>query len=313
MITSNKTFRTLLGVLAILFWSTAFAFARDLSEQIGFLRSTSLFCLIGGMIASAALFNNQEQRRELFSLSSSYLWICGAFFVLNNVSIYLAIGLASTRQQVIEVGLINYLWPSLSLLLSIVILKNQAGPWLLAGILLASAGAFTASIPSGGLLWSAFANNVQANVWPYLLALVAAISWALYSNLTRKLASEASSSAVSIFILATGLLLFVVSVLFPEESTWGWRAVGELLFLAIVPTFLGYLFWDMAMKRGDLILVTSLVYFNPLIVMLFSAVFLGIALTQNLWVACFLIIVGSAVCKYSVRERDEARLEHDHV
>ncbi len=300
---TSKSIGTILGISSLLFWSTAFAFSRDLSEQIGIIRSPAFFCLGGGLIACGFLLFRKEKQKELISLPAKYYWACGTLFVLNNVSIYLAIGLAATRQQVVEIGLINYLWPSLALLMSVFIFKYNARPcWLLVGILLASAGAFMASVPQGGFSREVFLDNVHNNLYPYVLALVAAISWALYSNLTRKLSEKESSAAISVFILASGLVLLGVSFLFPQVSTWSWRATGELVYLAVVPTVLGYLFWDMAMKKGDMILVLSLVYFNPLIAMGFSAIFLGIALTWNLWAACLLIIAGSAICKFSVRE-----------
>jgi drug/metabolite transporter (DMT)-like permease len=116
------------------------------------------------------------------------------------------------------------------------------------------------------------------------------------------LGNESSSAAISVFILATGCLLAIASLFFPEAGHWSWKVVAELLFLAIVPTYLGYVFWDMAMTKGDLILVTSLVYFNPLTVMVFSALFLGIVLTWNLWIACALVIAGSVICEFSFRE-----------
>ncbi len=84
--------------------------------------------------------------------------------------------------------------------------------------------------------------------------------------------------------------------------------MGELAYVAIVPTVLGYLFWDNAMKKGNMTLVLSLVYFNPAIVMGFSAFFLGVALTWTLWIACLLIIVGSVICNLSIKEETKIQL-----
>ncbi len=181
-------------------------------------------------------------------------------------------------------------------------------PGLLVGILLASLGAFVASVPRGGLSLEAFWGNIHNNLLPYFLALVAAMSWALYSNLTRKYNEKASSAAVSTFILITGLVLLVISLFFPQADAWSWRAMGELAYVAIVPTVLGYLFWDNAMKKGNMTLVLSLVYFNPAIVMGFSAFFLGVALTWTLWIACLLIIVGSVICNLSIKEETKIQL-----
>ncbi len=58
----QKTISTILGIFSLLFWSTAFAFSRDLSEQIGFLRSPVLFCLAGGLIACGVFLFHKEKR-----------------------------------------------------------------------------------------------------------------------------------------------------------------------------------------------------------------------------------------------------------
>ena len=48
-------------------------------------------------------------------LPPRYLWGCGALFVAYASCYCLALGLATDRAQVLGVGLVNYLWPSLTL------------------------------------------------------------------------------------------------------------------------------------------------------------------------------------------------------
>jgi hypothetical protein len=63
-------------------------------------------------------------------LPKRYLFGCGALFVSYEVALYLAVGLSVSDQQVLVVGLINYLWPALILLTAIPILRYRARPWL---------------------------------------------------------------------------------------------------------------------------------------------------------------------------------------
>lgn len=51
------------------------------------------------------------------------LWLSGTLFVGYEISLALAIGLASDRCQSLELGMINYLWPCLTIVLAI--LFNQ--------------------------------------------------------------------------------------------------------------------------------------------------------------------------------------------
>jgi hypothetical protein len=54
-------------------------------------------------------------------------------FVTYEICLALALGYAATRHQAIEVGMVNYLWPSLTIcLLFCLMVKKQPGgdPWI---------------------------------------------------------------------------------------------------------------------------------------------------------------------------------------
>ena len=50
--------------------------------------------------------------------------------------------------------------------------------------------------------------------------MVAAISWALFSNLTRLWAAPENSGAMVLFLPATGVILLILSLATAEESSW---------------------------------------------------------------------------------------------
>jgi drug/metabolite transporter (DMT)-like permease len=72
--------------------------------------------------------------------------------------------------------------------------------------------------------------------------------------------------------------------------------------MAVFPTIIAYVFWDNAMRRGNMILVTSLSYLTPLLSIIISSVYLGVEAGAYLWVGCLLVIAGSLTCKMSVEE-----------
>jgi drug/metabolite transporter (DMT)-like permease len=113
---------TFLGILAILFWSTNIAFARSLTEQIGLLTSGAVLFLLGGLFSLLYMVWTHKGLGFLKKSSKKYLFGCGALFVVNTVSLQAAIGLSASRAQTVIVGLINYLWPVLSLWFSLFIL-----------------------------------------------------------------------------------------------------------------------------------------------------------------------------------------------
>jgi len=300
---SQENLNTIFGILAILFWGTTITFSRSLTEQLGPLTAASWIYLLSGIWGCVYLISKPGRIKKTFQLPILYLIGCGALFVIYTVSLYLAVGLAFSREQVIEVSIINYLWPGLTLVFSLPILHKKGKITLIPGMVLAFSGFYLATVESGMFSWEVFKGNFQVNYLPYLLAFVAAASWGLYSNLVRRWAGHTGGGAVPLFLLVTGLILTTIRFIFPEESSWTARIVAELLYMSIFPTFLAYFFWDRAMRKGKIILVASLSYFTPLLSIIISSLYLQVAVKANLWIACGLVIVGAVICKFSIIDK----------
>ena len=302
---SQDNLNTILGVLAILFWGTTIAFSRSLTEQLGPLTAASWIYLLSGIWSCIYLISKPGGIKKTFQLPILYLIGCGALFIFYMVCLYLAVGLAFNREQAIEVSIINYLWPGLTLIFSLPILHKKGKIILIPGIVIAFAGFYLATVQSGMFSWDVFKGNFQVSYLPYLLAFMAAISWGLYSILVRRWAGHAEGGAVPLFLLGTGLVLIAIRFIFPEESSWTPRVLMELLYMSIFPTFLAYTFWDRAMRKGNIILVASLSYFTPLLSIIISSLYLRVAIKANLWMACGLVIAGAVICKFSIIDKTE--------
>ena len=302
----SETGATVLGVLALVFWSTTIAFARSLSQAIGPVTVGAVIFTTSGSVGCVWLLVT-GRLKETRRLSKAYLFGCGALFVFYMLALYLAVGLAATAQQVLEVGIINYLWPGLTLAFAIPILHRKARLTLWPGIAIAFAGVVLvtgggAPGPSSGSLVRGFLDNVQANAVPYVLALAAAVSWALYSNLSRRLAGDAKGGAVPLFLLASGIAFLFLRLFFHEETGWTTRAFGELAYMALLPTLLAYAFWEHACRRGNIMLVAALSYATPLLSTGISCIYLGVAAGPRLWAGCGLVVAGAVVCRLSAGE-----------
>ena len=302
---SQENLNTFFGILAILFWGTTIAFSRSLTEQLGPLTAASWIYLLSGIWGCIYLISTPGGIKKTFQLPILYLIGCGALFVFYMACLYLAVGLAFSREQVIEVSIINYLWPGLTLVFSLPILHKKWRITLIPGIIMAFAGFYLATVNSGMFSWEVFKGNFQVNYLPYLLAFLAAISWGLYSILVRRWAGHTEGGAVPLFLMVTGLILTVVRFMFPEESYWTPRVVAELLYMSIFPTFLAYFFWDRAMRKGNIILVASLSYFTPLFFIIISFLYLQIVIKSSLWIACALVVIGAVICRFSIIDKTQ--------
>jgi drug/metabolite transporter (DMT)-like permease len=299
--TTDK-FSTASGLGAILLWSATFAFARSLSEQIGPLTTAAAVYLAGGSFCLLRLWWAKTPFGHFLRLPRLYLLGCGALFVVYTACIYLAVGLAQSREQVLEIALVNYLWPALTILFSLPILKQRASLWLLPGTVLALTGIYLVMTQGTQLSWPSFWDHLTGNPVAYTLALVAAISWGLYSNLTRRWSPPGSGGAVELFLLATGVVLLAIRFLTSEPTGWSLPVVGEVAALAAITT-LAYIFWDVAMRKGNLLLVVACSYFTPLLSTLVSCAYLGVLPGPKLWAGCALLVAGSLLSWVSVATR----------
>lgn len=292
---------TLAGFAAILLWSTTIAFVRSLSEQVGGLTTAAAVYLIGGLFCLLRLGVRGDATRMFRRLPLRYLFGCGALFVFYMLALYLAVGMAKSRQQVLEVGLMNYLWPALTIVFSLFLLNKKAGLLLFPGALLAVAGIFFVIGQEVSISWTSLAGNFAGNPLAYSLGLLAAIFWALYSNLTRRWA-ESSGGGVELFIPATGVFLLAFRLLNPEPSSWTIRAGLEAVFLGIV-TVVAYILWDRAMRKGDVVLVAAFSYLTPLFSTIVSCLYLGISAGISLWIGCIMIMAGSILSWISISDQ----------
>jgi drug/metabolite transporter (DMT)-like permease len=290
------------GFCALLLWSTTIALARGLSEQVGPVTAAAAVFIVSSIGALAALLRSGGKRREILRLPISYLVGCGALFTGYMLLLFLAVGLADGRQQVLEVGLVNYLWPAFTLLLSLPLLKKRASWILLPATLLALAGLVLVVTQGAPLSWRSLAGNLAGNPAVYALALSAALSWALYSNLTRKWAGGREQGAVTLFLPVTALALILICLVLDEPREWSGRALAEALFLGAA-TYVAYALWDNAMRRGNVVLVAAASYLTPLISTIVSCLYLAVVPGARLWVGCVVLILGSALSWLSVKER----------
>ena len=283
---------TLAGFAAIVLWSTTVALIRSLSERVGPITAGVAVYAVGGVFCMGPLLRSKTSPDQIWNLPNRYLLACGGLFVLYMLVLYLGIGLANDRHQVLQVGLLNYLWSAFTILFSLFLLEKKGHFILIPGTLFALTGIFLVLTQGSSISWSSVGENVSKNPVAYIFGLTAAISWALYSNLTRRWGEEVRSSGAILFIPVTAIVLLLVRLCIKEPGTWSLAAAFETGSLGLA-TVLAYVFWDIAMRKGNLVLVAAFSYFIPLLSTLLSSLYLHVTPGLSLWFGCVLIVVGS--------------------
>jgi len=298
---------TIGGFVAIVLWSTTVALARSLSEQLGPLTAAAAVYGVSGTIAVIRLLSAGGDVRRIRGLPLKYLAGCGVLFVSYMLLLFLAVGLAEGHEQVLEVGLLNYLWPALTILLSVLLLKKRASLLLFPATLLALSGVVVVLAQGADVSWQSFCRNLAANPIAYSLGLAAAVSWAFYSVLARRWAGGEAKGAVDLFLPTTAGVLLLVCFFADEPRAWSPSTLGEVLFLGVA-TYLAYGLWDTAMRTGNVVLVAAGSYLTPFLSTVVSCVYLSIPTRPSLWVGCGMLVVGSLLSWISVSEAPRVRV-----
>jgi drug/metabolite transporter (DMT)-like permease len=286
---------TVCGLVAIALWSTAAGLIRSISEIFGPLGGAAMIFSLGALMLLGFL-----GRPRLHSTSKFYLLVGSALFVANEVCLSLALGFASNRTQAIELGVVNYLWPCLTVLLAI-IMNGQKTRWIIVpGTLLALFGIVWV-VSGDGASMPRLVSNVESNPLSYSLALACAITFALYCNVTRKYGG--GQNLVVLFFTVTAGVLWL-KYAFSSEVISGFT-LGSLsqLIAAGIAMAGGYALWNVGILRGNLTLLATASYSAPVLSSAFAAVWLGVDLKAQFWQGALLVTIGSLICWQATRQR----------
>lgn len=286
---------TACGLVAILLWSTAAGLIRSVSELFGPLGGAALIYTLGAVLL--VLFLGRPRVR---ATSWFYLIVGSALFVAYELCLSLALGYASTRNQAIELGVVNYLWPCLTVLLAIV-MNGQKARWLiLPGTALALFGIVWV-VSGDGLALATLVANVSTNPLSYSLALGCAVTFALYCNVTRRYAG--GQNLVMLFFTLAAAVLWLKYALSTEVLPAFTLNSSLQLGAAGVAMAGGYALWNLGILRGNLTLLATASYAAPVLSSAFAAVWLGAHLTAQFWQGAVLVTVGSLMCWQATRTR----------
>ena len=280
---------TLYGVLAILLWSSLTAFVRDLSELFSPIGGAALIYSVSAiflmLVMGVPKLNNYPKR---------YLAFGGSLFVIYEMCLALSLGFANSRQQALEMAIINYLWPALTILLSIIVNRIKVSVLVYPSILIAFLGVAWCIAGNSGLSVEVLTANISDNPVTYSMAFAAAFIWAVYCSVTVKLSE--GKNAISVFFAATAISLWISYGLSNEPSFEFSLDSSFSLVLAGVVIGGGYALWNQAIIGGNLVLLGTLSYFIPVLSTLFASIYLSISLTSVFWQGVVLVTLGSLMC-----------------
>ncbi|EOG1931159.1 aromatic amino acid DMT transporter YddG [Providencia stuartii] len=291
---------TFYGVVSILLWSTIVGLVRSASENFGAVGGAALIYSLGTAIL--VVFMGFPKIR---AYPKRYLIWGTLLFVSYEMCFVLALGLAKDRQQAIELGMVNYLWPSFTIALAVLFNRQRFTLLLGIGLLLAFAGLIWVISGDQPISVAAIADNISSNPLSYLLAFIGAVLWAFYSNVTKRISG--GHNGMVLFFLLTAIGLWILFAFEPNKQfNISWHSI-TLLLVASIATGGANALWTLAVIRGNVALLGTLSYFTPVISTAFSSILLSTALTLGFWQGVVMVTLGSIICFLATRRPSKVK------
>lgn len=295
---------TLIGLIAILLWSAIVGLIKSVSEGFGPVGGAALIYTCSAVLL---LFTIGFPKIQKFPVS--YLIIGSVLFVCYELCLSLSLGFTHNGRQAIEVGMVNYLWPSMTILLAVLVNRQKTSPLIIPGVMLAIVGIGRVLGGDGGFSLTEMSNNVMDNPLSYGLAFSGAVIWAIYCVVTQRIAQ--GNNGITLFFILTALTLWVKYLTSPQpEFALSWHAWISLLLAAMAMGF-GYAAWNVGILHGNVTVLAAASYFIPIISAVLAAFMLNSHLTLAFWQGTAMVSLGSLICWWSTRTVAVKRLSDE--
>lgn len=297
---TNKNRATLIGFSAIFLWSSLVGTIRIVCENLGAHAGVAVIYTVASLILILTF-----GLKPLRAYPWRYLIWGGLLFVSYELCFSLSIGLASTGRQAVEVSMLNYLWPTFTILFAI-FFNNQKANWLiLPGSILPIIGIGWVLGGEQGLDLAMMFENIKNNPLSYSLAFIGSLIWASYCIITVKLA--AGKNGVTLFLMITSMVMWI-QYGFSSEPTLSFKN-GFMIFCIILAAFaigVGYAAWNYGVFYGNVTVLAGASYFIPIISASLSSVLLNVSLTFSFWQGVGFVCCGALLCWLATRQKQQS-------
>lgn len=294
----NETTRGhLAALLTIAIWGTTFISTKVLLTdfqpvEILFFRFVLGFLAL--LIVCPRLLKGTTFRQEVTFAAAGLCGVC-LYYLLENIAL--------TYTMASNVGVIISVAPFFTAILSHLFLKGEEKlrANFLIGFLIAMAG--IALISFNG-------SSLHLNLTGDLLALLAALVWACYSILTRKISSYGYHTILTTRRVFFYGLLFMIPTLFLFDFNWDPARLAEpvnllnLLFLGLGASALCFVTWNFAVKLLGAVKTSIYIYMVPVITVAASVLLLHEPFTWMTGAGTVLTLAGLLLSEaQSLRKR----------
>lgn len=298
---SKKTAGHLAALLTIVIWGTTFISTKILLIEFQPVEILFFRFVMGFLVLLAAYprrLKTVDYKQELTFLAAGLCGIC-LYYLLENIAL--------TFTMASNVGVIISVAPFFTAILAHVFMKAEEklrAPFF-AGFLVAMVGI---------ILISFHGAKLQLNPIGDFLAVVAALVWACYSLLTRKISSFGYPVILSTRRTFFYGILFMIPALFffdfqlDVSRFANMTYLFNILYLGLGASALCFVTWNFAVKELGAVKTSVYIYMVPVITVITSVLILQEQLTVLAGIGTVLTLVGLCLSEH----RTERKGKHGH-
>jgi drug/metabolite transporter (DMT)-like permease len=296
----NTNKATLIGLVAVLLWSAIVGLIRSVSDRLGATGGAAMMY----SVASVFLLLSVGHVR-LGEFPRRYLIWGSLLFVTYELCLSLSIGYANTARQAIEVGMVNYLWPTFTIVAAILFNGQKTNLLIVPGFVLAIVGICRVLGGAQGFDPAGMLANVRDNPLSYGLAFAGALIWAGYCTVTARIAG--GKNGVTLFFILVSAALWIKYLLDGGgRMVFSFEAVVYLILAAGAMGF-GYGAWNVGILHGNVTILAGASYFIPVLSAALSMRLLRAPLSAAFWQGAAMVCGGAILCWLATRTRRPAR------
>lgn len=284
---------TLIGLIAPLMWGASVSLIRTIAENFGIAQGQFLLYIVAAtalfFIVGVPKFDRIPWQYKTIGLATANL---------SSICFCLSLYFSDGGTQTMEVGMVNYLWPTLTIIFAILFNGQKARWWIAPGAVLSFCGIYWI-LGNGQVAIGSFVEHIKLNPVSYILALGSALTWSAFSSMTRAWSKSENISTVVFFF---DILIF--------GSFWAMGVGGspEITLFGVLNVVLGglamgvaYAAWTHGMSYGNITVLAIASYFTPVLSCLFASVWIGAELTMSFWQGVAMVVTGSLLCWHATK------------
>jgi drug/metabolite transporter (DMT)-like permease len=296
---------TFIGMIAPVFWGIAVTTLKGLQGEIGPLATLGGIALCTGTCSlTYTSFRGQlPALRAAFGNRFFYIrWVC---FVGHEALLVTALFLVR-KEHIAFVILLNYLWPSAVIVCSILWASVKITRWFLflAGSTIVVCSLVLETLGPQGLPAGLFSAPMDRLA--YTLVLVGALSWGVYSAITRRTGEASGGSAVLPVFQLTNAIALALAFLPQLAVAMNLTFIGLIeLVVYSLASFVAYLAWDHGMQRGNIVVLSLCSDFVPWLSLGTAVLMLGLHIETYTIASAILLVFGAIVTRLGTMPKRE--------